>query len=121
MAATEARGAFGRAALGRTETVPRAERAYPSLSGGEQGRVSLARVLAQEAPILLLDEPTAALDLRHQQAVLAIACAGGRRGGGPRGPSRPQSRRRLRRPRGAASGGERGDCRDAVGDADRRD
>ena len=61
------------AALLRTETAPLAERAYPSLSGGEQGRVSLARVLAQEAPSLLLDEPTAALDLRHQQAVMAIA------------------------------------------------
>lgn len=61
------------AALQRTETTLLADRAYPSLSGGEQGRVSLARVLAQEAPLLLLDEPTAALDLRHQQAVLRIA------------------------------------------------
>ena len=65
--------AIVRAAMGRTETLPLAERAYPSLSGGEQGRVSLARTLAQEAPLLLLDEPTAALDLRHQQAVLATA------------------------------------------------
>ena len=61
------------AAMLRTETADLADRAYPSLSGGEQSRVSLARVLAQEAPILLLDEPTAALDLRHQQTVLATA------------------------------------------------
>lgn len=50
-----------------------AERAYASLSGGEKARVSLARVLAQETPVVLLDEPTAALDLRHQEDVLRIA------------------------------------------------
>ncbi|MGO1236690.1 MAG: heme ABC transporter ATP-binding protein [Microbacterium gubbeenense] len=48
-------------------------RAFPTLSGGEKARVSLARVLAQETPIVLLDEPTAALDLRHQEDVLRIA------------------------------------------------
>jgi len=48
-------------------------RAFPTLSGGEKARVSLARVLAQRTPIVLLDEPTAALDLRHQEDVLRIA------------------------------------------------
>lgn len=59
--------------LARTESSHLAERIYPSLSGGEQARVSLSRVLAQEAPVLLLDEPTASLDLRHQQLVMDIA------------------------------------------------
>lgn len=44
-----------------------------TLSGGEMGRTAFARVLAQTTPIVLLDEPTAALDLRHQEAVLRRA------------------------------------------------
>src|SRR5690606_3922355 len=44
-----------------------------SLSGGEKARVSLARVLAQQTPVVFLDEPTAALDLRHQEDVMRIA------------------------------------------------
>jgi iron complex transport system ATP-binding protein len=49
------------------------DRRFTELSGGERARVSLARVLAQHTPIVLLDEPTAALDLRHQEDVLQVA------------------------------------------------
>lgn len=44
-----------------------------TLSGGEAARVAFARSSAQAAPVLLLDEPTAALDLHHQEAVLSSA------------------------------------------------
>ena len=60
-------------ALARTETSGFALRSYPSLSGGEQSRVTLSRVLAQEAPFLLLDEPTSSLDVRHQEMVMQVA------------------------------------------------
>ncbi|PJG44943.1 MULTISPECIES: heme ABC transporter ATP-binding protein [Sphingomonadaceae] len=50
-----------------------AMRDITSLSGGEGARTSFARVLAQDCPIVLLDEPTAALDLRHQESLLATA------------------------------------------------
>ena len=62
-----------------------ADRLYPTLSGGEQARTSFARLLAQETPVLLLDEPTAALDIRHQESLLAVARAARRR------PARPSS------------------------------
>ena len=60
------------AAMDITDTQPYARRAYPTLSGGEQSRVTFARVLAQETPILLVDEPTAHLDPRHQHLVLSL-------------------------------------------------
>jgi iron complex transport system ATP-binding protein len=60
-------------ALRDAEVEHLADRAVPSLSGGEQARVGLARVLAQHGQLLALDEPTAALDLRHQELVLRIA------------------------------------------------
>jgi iron complex transport system ATP-binding protein len=53
--------------LGRLE-----DRHLSTLSGGERQRAMLARALAQRAPILLLDEPTAALDLGRQQELLEL-------------------------------------------------
>lgn len=49
------------------------DRRVGRLSGGEAARVALARVLAQRAPVMLWDEPVAALDLGHQVGVLDVA------------------------------------------------
>ena len=60
-------------AMASADVVSLASRPFPALSGGEKARTSLARVLAQDTAIVLLDEPTAALDLRHQEEVMRIA------------------------------------------------
>lgn len=57
-------------AMAQTDTTRFANRTYTTLSKGEQTRVSLARVIAQATPIVLLDEPTTALDVAHQERIL---------------------------------------------------
>jgi iron complex transport system ATP-binding protein len=59
-------------ALGSLSIDSFADRDVGSLSGGETQRVSLARVLAQDAPVLVLDEATASLDLAAQHEVLEL-------------------------------------------------
>lgn len=65
------RDAAGRA-LGRLDLLDFAGRRLGTLSGGEKQRAVVARALAQEAPVVLLDEPTAALDIGHQQQALEL-------------------------------------------------
>jgi len=61
-----------REALRLTETEAFAERSLDELSGGERQRVVIARAIAQEADLVLLDEPTAFLDIKHQHAIYGL-------------------------------------------------
>lgn len=64
--------AIARLALQKVDALDLSERRVGELSGGEQQRVLLARALAQSTPILLLDEPTANLDLHYQVSLMEI-------------------------------------------------
>lgn len=59
-------------AMELTDTLKFKERSIQTLSGGERQRVILARAIAQDAPILLLDEPITYLDLNHQMELMLI-------------------------------------------------
>mgnify|MGYP001418365350 CR=1 FL=1 len=59
-------------AMRQTETAHISERRLDSLSGGERQRLLMARVLVQDTPIMLLDEPTSSLDLAHRLAAMDL-------------------------------------------------
>ncbi len=59
-------------ALEQTQLLPLAERYVGELSGGEQQRVLLARALAQDTPVMLLDEPTTHMDLQHRESLIRL-------------------------------------------------
>jgi iron complex transport system ATP-binding protein len=64
--------AVAREALRTTGTAPLEDRRFSTLSGGEKQRVVIAAALAQSSEILLLDEPTASLDLAYQLEVASL-------------------------------------------------
>jgi len=65
-------------ALEQMEVADLAERDVRTLSGGERQRVAIAAMLAQDTPLLLLDEPANALDLAHQVSIMGLLSRLGR-------------------------------------------
>lgn len=63
---------IARRAMMQTGSLELADRAVNELSGGERQLVVVARALTQQVPILVMDEPTAHLDIRHQSALLDL-------------------------------------------------
>jgi iron complex transport system ATP-binding protein len=59
--------------LAQTDATRFGHRPFLTLSGGERARVALARICAQRTQLMLWDEPTAALDVHHQELVLGLA------------------------------------------------
>jgi iron complex transport system ATP-binding protein len=73
--------AAAHSALAALDVLHLAQRDVRTLSGGERQRVAIAALLAQDTPLLLLDEPATALDLAHQVAVAELLARQAREGG----------------------------------------